>query len=43
MNGRTPNTYEAPACQQVKRLLREALGLAHGISDRDLACCAPLA
>ena len=43
MRPRPVNTYEAPACQQVKRLLREALGLAHGISDRDLACCAPLA
>ncbi len=38
----TPNPYEAPACQQVKRSLREAFGLAHGSSDRDLACCAPL-
>jgi hypothetical protein len=39
----TPNTYEAPACQQVKRSLREASGLAHGSSDRDLERCARLA
>jgi hypothetical protein len=31
----TPNPYEAPACQRVKRSRREASDLAHGSSDRD--------